>query len=88
MQMKQNISGEIMRTETTESLNAIKNYKELKKKDQRFKCISLFTEISSDLQMYIPNKSHAENNKQTNKTPQMYISKAGCCLDDGLNQNE
>ena len=27
-------------------------------------------------------------NKQTNKTPQMYISKAGCCLDNDRNQNE
>ena len=36
-----------------------------------------------------PTKSQAKTiNKQTNKTPQMYISKAGCCLDDGQNQNE
>ena len=27
-------------------------------------------------------------NKQTNKTLQTYISKAGCCLDNGQNQNE
>ena len=40
----------------------------------------LYTEIHSNLLITII--------KQTNKILQAYISKAGCCLDHGRNQNE
>ena len=33
--------------------------------------------------MFQTNSQAKSINKQTNKTPRMYISNAGCCLDDG-----
>ena len=55
--------------------------------NEHYLVLLLHTEIPSDILIQTISQARTIN-KQTNKTLQTYISKAGCCLDDGQKQNE